>query len=131
MVGRITDAAQILTPAQEERLSAKLDRLEQSTHHQMIVVTVLTLGGLDEATFTRTLANKWGIGRKSYDDGVVVLIAPNERKVRISVGYGLEKRLTDALCKQIIDEQMLPLFRTGDLSAGIEGGVDALIAQLR
>ncbi len=130
LVGRVTDAAEILTPAQEAALSGKLERAERMTRHQMVVVTVPTLGGMDVATFAKNLANSWGIGRKGYNDGVVLLVAPNERKVRIAVGYGLEKTLTDALCKQIIDEQMLPRFRVGDLPKGIEAGVDSLIAQL-
>ena len=96
----------------------------------MVVATVPTLGGADVATFTKDLANKWGIGRKDYDDGVVLLVAPNERKVRIAVGYGLEKSLTPDLCKQIIDQQMLPRFREGDLAGGIEAGAKALIARL-
>lgn len=96
----------------------------------MVVVTVPTLGGADIATFTRDLANSWGIGRKGHDDGVVILVAPNERKVRIAVGYGLENVLTHDLCKQIIDEQMLPRFRQGDLPGGIESGANAVIARL-
>ncbi len=119
LTGRVTDAAEILTPAQEASLSAKLERLERMTNHQMVIATVPSLGGLDVATFARNLANSWGIGRKGHNDGVVLLVAPNERKVRIAVGYGLEKTLTHALCKQIIDEQMLPRFRKGDLPLGI------------
>jgi uncharacterized protein len=130
LAGRVTDAADILTPAQEEALSAKLASLERTTDRQMVVVTVPSLDGADIATFTRNLANRWGIGRKGHDDGVVLLVAPNERKVRIAVGYGLEKTLTDAECQQIIDEQMLPRFRNGDLPRGIASGVDSLIARL-
>lgn len=130
LTGRVTDAADLLTPAQEASLSAKLERLERTTHHQMVVVTVPSLGGSDIATFTTNLANRWGIGRKGHDDGVVLLVAPNEKKVRIAVGYALEKTLTDAACKQIIQEQMLPNFRKGDLPRGIEAGADALIARL-
>ena len=96
----------------------------------MVIVTVSTLGGRDVADFTRDLANSWGIGRKGHNDGVVLLVAPNERKVRIAVGYGLEKALPNALCQKIIDEQMLPRFREGDLPAGIEAGSRALIARL-
>ncbi len=130
LTGRVTDAADVLTPAQEATLSAKLERLERTTRHQMVVVTVPSLGGADIATFTRDLANRWRIGRKGHDDGVVLLVAPSEKRVRIAVGYGLEKTLTDAACKQIIDEQMLPSFREGDLPRGIAAGVDALIARL-
>jgi uncharacterized protein len=130
LTGRVTDAAQILTPAQEAKLSGKLERLERATGRQLVVATVPTLAGRDVADFTRDLGRKWGIGRKGYNDGVVLLIAPNERKVRIAVGYGLEKTLTNALCKQIIDQQMLPRFREGDLPGGIEAGANALIARL-
>ena len=130
LTGRVTDAADLLTPAQEAALSAKLERLERTTQHQMVVVTVPSLGGSDIATFTADLANSWRIGRKDHDDGAVLLIAPSERKVRIAVGYGLEKILTDAVCKEIIQEQMLPSFRKGDLPHGIGAGVDALIARL-
>ena len=96
----------------------------------MVVVTVPSFGGLDVATFATNLSNDWGIGREGHNDGVLVLVAPNERKVRIAVGLGLEKTLTNDLCKQIIDEEMLPRFRNGDLPGGIEEGVDLLIARL-
>jgi uncharacterized protein len=128
--GRVTDGARILTPAQEARLSAKLERLERLTKHQMVIVTVPSLGGRDVADFTTDLGNSWGIGREGYDDGVVLLVAPKERKVRIAVGYGLEKRLTDALCSQIINRLILPRFRQGDLPGGIEAGTGALVARL-
>lgn len=130
LTGRVTDAAEILTPEQEAALSTKLERLERATGHQMVIATVPTLGGTDVATFTKDLANSWGIGRKGYNDGVVLLVAPNERKVRIAVGYGLEKSLTNDICKQIIDEQILPRFREGDLPGGIEAAANVLIARL-
>ena len=130
LAGWVTDAADVLTPTQEANLSTKLQRLERTTHHQMVVVTVPSLGGSEIASFTRNLANRWRVGRKGHNDGVVVLVAPNERQVRIAVGYGLERTLTNALCKQIIDEQMLPHFEKGDLPRGIEAGVDSLIARL-
>jgi len=131
LTGRVTDAAHVLSPEQQVRLSAKLEQFERSTQHQMVVVTVPTLSGRDVADFTRDLANKWGIGRKGYNDGVVLLVAPNERKVRIAVGYGLERTLTHHVCQQIIDKAMLPRFRHDDLAGGIEAGTDALIARLR
>ena len=130
IIARVTDAAEVLTPAQEARLSAKLERLELTTDHQMVVVTVPSLGGLDVATFATNLSNDWGIGREGQNDGILVLVAPNERKVRVAVGLGLEKTLTNDVCKQIIDENMLPRFRNGDLPGGIEAGVDSLIARL-
>ena len=96
----------------------------------MAIATVSSLGGRDLADFTKDLANSWGVGRKGYNDGVLFLVAPNERKVRIALGYGLEKTLTHEVCQEIIDKSVLPLFRKGDLSAGIEAGTDAMIARL-
>jgi uncharacterized protein len=84
----------------------------------MVVVTVTTLGGRDVADFARDLANSWEFGRKCYDDGIMLLVAPNERKVRIAVGYGLEKTLTHDVSQRIIDQQILPAFRRGDLPSG-------------
>ena len=131
LTGRVTDAAHILSPEQVSRLTVKLEQLERTTKHQLVLTTVPSLGGLDVADFTRDLANKWGIGRKGYNDGVVLLVAPNEMKVRIAVGYGLEKTLTHEVCQQIIDGSMLPRLRKGDLPGGIEAGADALITRLR
>jgi len=130
LAGRVTDTAHILSPQEQATLSGRLAKLEQKTQHQLVVVTVPSLDGRDVANYTRDLANSWGIGRKGYDDGVVLLVAPKERKVRIAVGYGLEKRLPDGVCQQIIDQKILPSFRKGDLSGGIEAGTDALIARL-
>ena len=130
LAGRVTDAAHILSGEQATRLSAKLEQFESATRHQLVIATVPSLGGRDVADFTRDLSNSWGIGRKGYNDGVVLLVAPNERKVRIAVGYGLEKTLTHDVCQQIIDDLMLPRFRQGDLPGGIEAGTDALIARL-
>ena len=130
LTGRVTDAADILTAQQEATLTTKLEQLEKATGHQVVVATVPTLGGADVATFTRNLANNWRIGRQGYDDGVVILVAPNERKVRIAVGHGLEKTLTHDVCKEIIDKQMLPRFLEGDLPGGIEAGANAIIARL-
>ena len=130
LTGRVTDAAHILSPEQEGRLSAKLEQLERSTQHQMVVVTVPTLGGRDVADYTRDLSNRWRIGRKGYNDGVVLLAAPAEHKVRIAVGFGLEGKLTHDVCQQIVDKTMLPRFREGDVPGGIEAGTDALIARL-
>ena len=130
LVGRVTDAAHLLTRQEEARLSAKLEKLEKATQHQMVVVTVKSLDGDDVAAFTTRLANSWGIGRKGYDDGVVLLVASKERKARIAVGYGLEKQLPDILCRHIMAQKIVPRFREGDMAGGIEAGVNALIARL-
>jgi uncharacterized protein len=128
--GRVTDAGEIISPQAEVRIAADLAAFEARTKHQVVVVTVKSLGGRDIANFTRDLANAWGIGRKDYDDGVVVLVAPTERKVRIAVGYGLERVLTDDRAKIIIDEGMIPHFRAGQLDAGIEAGAKAVVREI-
>lgn len=128
--GRVTDAADLLTDAQESALVAKLSQLEADKGHQMVVVTVPSLGGRDIAAFTMELGNRWGIGRADHDDGVILLVAPNEKQARIEVGLGLEGRITDAVAQGIMQEKLIPHFRRGDYTAGIEAGTDALIARL-
>jgi len=130
LAGRVTDAADVLDPSQKTALTAKLEEFEGRTQHQLVIVTVPSLGGRDIADFTRDLANSWGIGREKEDDGVVLLVAPNERKARIAVGYGLEKVLTHDVCARIIKDQMLPRFRHGDLPGGIDAGANELIKRL-
>ncbi|MBU0557627.1 MAG: TPM domain-containing protein [Alphaproteobacteria bacterium] len=130
LIGRVNDFADIISEKHEAALWKRLTRFEESTSHQLVVVTVNSLDGQDISDYTRDLANAWGIGRKDYNDGVVILIAPNERQVRIAVGYGLEQALPKSLCKRIIDEQMVPRFREGKLELGIETGVSTLIEKL-
>lgn len=130
LAGRVTDAANIISVGQEAVLTDKLVLLEKSTSHQMVVVTVHSLDGRDVADFTRDLGNAWGIGRKEFDDGVVVLVAPSEHKIRIAVGHGLERTLPDSLCKTIIEQNMLPHFKKGNYYEGIDAGLSALIERL-
>jgi len=130
LAGRVMDAAHLLPSEVRTVLTARLAKLEAETHHQVVIVTVNSLGGRDVADYTRDLANAWGIGRKDYNDGVVLLIAPKERKVRIAVGFGLESILTPVICQQIIANRIVPRFRSGDFPGGIERGADALISRL-
>lgn len=131
MVGRVTDAAEILPLSAEAQLSGMLEQLERTTGHQAVVVTVPSLDGRSIASVTTDLGNAWGIGRKGQNDGIILLVAPNERRVRIGVGYGLERTLTDDLCSEIIQREILPHFRNGDLTRGIEAGVEALASHLQ
>ena len=101
LIGRVSDHADLLSSSQEKALAAQLESLELQTQHQLVVVSVESLGGENIAHFTQDLGNAWGVGRAGHNDGVILLIAPNERQVRIAVGYGLEDRLPDAFCKQI------------------------------
>lgn len=128
--GWVTDHANLLGLGQEEALTEQLVAFEKATRHQLVVVTVPSLNGQDISTFTRDLANAWGVGRADHDDGVVLLVAPNERRVRIAVGYGLENRLTDALCLQIIEGEMIPKFRRSDIPGGVMAGTQAIIREL-
>ena len=129
--GYVTDAADILSPEQEASLTRKLQELERRTKRQMVIVTSPSLGGRDIAAYTRDLGNRWGIGRKGYDDGVMLLVAPNERQVRIAVGRGLERRLTPELLKTIIDSDMIPRFRDKDHAGALDAGVDRLMPLLK
>jgi uncharacterized protein len=130
LTGRVVDGANVLALEQELALGRKSEALEAATGRQFVIVTVPTLDGQDIAVYTRDLGRHWGIGRKGHNDGVILLVAPTERKVRIAVGYGLEKTLPEALCRQIIDDHMLPRFRAGDLAGGIQAGADALTTRL-
>jgi uncharacterized protein len=127
---RVVDAAGLIPAPLEQRLSERLATLEHSTTNQFVVVTLPSLEGRTiEETGVR-LGNGWGIGQADKDNGVLLIVAPNERKVRIEVGYGLERVLTDELCAQIIQNELLPSFRDDKLEAGIEKGVDKVIAIL-
>lgn len=130
LLGRVSDHADILSPSQEQALTEQLEAFEALTEHQMVVTTVDSLNGEEIADFTRNLANAWGVGRADHDDGVVILVAPNERRVRIAVGYGLEKELSDTFCQKVLDSIMLPSFRKADYAGGIGGGVKAITERL-
>jgi uncharacterized protein len=131
LTGRVVDNANLLSPAEEAALSAKLEALETSTGRQLVVVTLPDLQGYEIEDYGYQLGRAWKIGQKGEDNGVILIVAPNERKVRIEVGYGLEPYVTDALSSMIIQQQVLPRFKAGDFPGGIEAGVDALLAQLQ
>lgn len=124
--GWVTDTADILTGKEQALLDRYLQRFQQRTRHQMAVVTVSSLEGRTVDDYAHGLFNRWGVGRKDANDGILVLVAPNERKVRIQIGYGLEKVLADAYCKHVIDAMMLPKFRNGRYYDGIILGVTGL-----
>jgi uncharacterized protein len=128
--GRVVDAAQLLPPASEAAITDKLTALETRTRHQFVVVTVPSLGGHPIEDYGVTLGRTWGIGQKGTDDGVLLIVAPTERKVRIEVGNGLEKALRDEDASAIIRSVILPAFRAGDYPRGIAGGVDGVIREI-
>lgn len=131
LTGRVVDAANIIPPADEAALTQKLEAVETASSRQLVVATVPSLQGNDIADFGYRLGRHWGIGQKGANNGMLLLVAPNERKVRIDVGYGLEPIMTDALSHQIITQQILPAFKRDDYPGGINAGADAIIAQLQ
>lgn len=128
--GRVVDEAGILSPATETALTAKLKGLEDQTGRQLVVVTLRSLEGREIEEYGYRLGREWKIGQKGTNDGVLLIVAPNEKKVRIEVGYGLEGVLTDALSSVILQSAVLPKFREGDMEAGVVAGADALVQQL-
>lgn len=131
LTGRIVDQARLLSPEREAALTASLEKLEAETSDQLVVVTVDSLQGYEIEDYGYQLGRAWGIGQKDGDNGILLIVAPNERKVRIEVGYGLEGIMTDALSAMIIHEQILPAFRVGGFERGITEGVTAIETQLR
>jgi uncharacterized protein len=130
LTGRVVDQAQILDAAARTRIDGKLEQLESKTSTQLVVVTLRSLQGYDISDYGYRLGRSWGIGQKGKNNGAILLVAPNERKVRIEVGYGLEGTVTDAVSRLIIENAILPRFRTGDFAGGIERGVDDLVLLL-
>lgn len=130
LTGRVVDGANILSPQTRASLDAKLEALETKTSRQLVVVTVPSLQGYEIEDYGYQLGRAWGIGEKGRDNGVLLIVAPKERRVRIEVGYGLESVLTDALSNVILQAQVLPKFRAGDFEGGVVAGADALIGQL-
>ncbi|HEU4549236.1 MAG TPA: TPM domain-containing protein [Rhizomicrobium sp.] len=130
LTGRVVDDAGILSDSVKQDLTGKLAALEAKTSRQLVVVTVPSLQGYEISDFGYQLGRAWGIGQGKLNNGVLFIIAPNEHRTRIEVGYGLEPILTDALSSVIIQTKVLPAFRDGDYDAGTKAGVDALIEQL-
>jgi len=131
LTGRVVDGANLLSPADEAAITGKLEALEQGSSRQLVVATVPTLGGLEIEDYGYRLGRAWGIGQQGADNGAILLVAPNERRVRVEVGTGLEPILTDAFSSSVITNQILPRFRANDYPGGINVGVDALLAQLQ
>src|SRR6516164_5296924 len=130
LTGRVVDQAQILTPPTRRSLTEMLAQCEQATGRQVVVVTLESLQGYPIEDFGYQLGRKWGIGQKGKNTGALLIIAPNERKVRIEVGYGLEGTLTDAASRTIIEREILPNFRNEDFNGGVVAGTAAIVALL-
>lgn len=129
LTGRVVDQASIIPAELEARLSQGLERFEQKTRHQFVVATVDSLQGKAITDYSLCLARHWGIGRAGIDDGVVLLVAPNEKKMRIEVGYGLEAKLADDEAASIMRDVILPEVQAGNMPRAIDLGAAAIIAQ--
>jgi len=130
LTGRIVDQANIIPATTRGAIEAKLADLEARSGIQLVVASVSSLDGEEIEPYANELFRNWKLGEKTKNNGVLLLVAPNERKVRIEVGYGLEGTLTDALSKVIIANAIAPRFKTGDFGGGVSRGVDDIIAVL-
>ncbi len=131
LTGRVVDDAHLLSPQQAAVLDGKLAALEAQSQRQMVVVTLPSLDGYEIEDYGYRLGRAWGIGDKQRNDGLLLIVAPTERKVRIEAAYGLEGIITDALSSVIISREIVPRFKAGDYAGGISAASDQLIAQLQ
>jgi len=129
--GRVRDGADILSSAAEQSLVATLDAAEASFGTQLAIVTVESLHGYSIEDFSLLYARAWGLGDGERNDGLLLLVAPDERRVRIEVGKGIEETFTDLYCKDVIESAIIPRFREGNMEGGVVAGAEALIDQMR
>ena len=130
LTGRVVDQAGVLSQGVKEELETALASHEANTTNQVVVVTLESLDGVAIEEYSLELGRHWGIGQKGKDNGVVLVVAPNDKQVRIEVGYGLEGTLTDALSSNIINYYIIPEFKKGDIQNGIKIGIQKIIALL-
>jgi uncharacterized protein len=129
--GHVNDTAGMIPAEIRDRLEHKLTEFEKQTGTQVAVLTVDSLDGEVLEDYSLRVVQTWKLGRKGVDDGVLLLIAKGDRKMRIEVGYGLESKLTDAQCRRILDDVVRPAFRNGDFGGGVETGVDAITGTIQ
>ena len=130
LTGRVVDGAELLSTSEREHLTRLLAEHESQTTNQVVVVTLKSLQGYGIEDFGYQLGRHWGIGQEGKDNGVLLIVAPTERKVRIEVGYGLEGTLTDALSRNIIDVHFLSAFKAGNYETGILRGTEGILSAL-
>ena len=130
LTGRVVDQAGLLRPEQVLDLTSKSEALQAQTGRQLVVATVKSLEGRTIEDYGYRLGRTWAIGQKGKDDGVILLVAPNEKRVRIETGYGARVFLTDAVSSVIIRESILPRFKAGDFGGGITAGADQIIKMM-
>jgi uncharacterized protein len=130
LTGRVVDDAHILSPVATADLERKLADLEQKSRIKLVVATVSSLQGEEIEPYANELFRAWKLGEAKQNNGVLLLIAPKERRMRIEVGYGLEGTLTDAVSSIIIANAIAPRFKAGDYDGGVTRGVDDIITAL-
>ena len=131
LAGRVNDGAGLMSPEARERIESKLAALEGETGAQVAVLTLPSLEGEPLEDFSLRVVETWKLGRAGVDDGVLVLVARDDRQMRIEVGYGLEGALPDAAANRILANLMTPRFRAGDFDGGVEAAVDAIAGTVR
>jgi len=129
--GRVNDYAGLIPADRAKAIEDRLARFEQETGHQIAVLTIPSLKGDSLEDFSIRVADAWKIGQKGFDNGAILLIARDDRKLRIEVGYGLEGVMPDAIASRIIREVITPRFRSGDFAGGIDAGVDSMLKVAR
>jgi uncharacterized protein len=127
LTGHVNDRAALLPADTESQIEARLERFEAKTGHQFAVLTVPNLGGLPIEDFAIKVAEAWRLGDKKRDDGLILVIAQQERKMRIEVGYGLEGEIPDAVASRVIRDVLRPAFQQGRYAYGIQAALDVLI----
>jgi uncharacterized protein len=130
LTGRVVDEAGIFDATTRSAFTESLAGLESKTTDQLVVVTLKSLQGTSIEDYGVQLGRRWRVGQKDKNNGAILIVAPTEKKVRIEVGYGLEGRLTDALTKFIIENSVLPRFKTNDFSGGVNRGIEDIIQVL-
>jgi uncharacterized protein len=129
--GRVNDYAGVMSQEQRRSLETQLAQFEQETGHQVAVLTIPTLEGEDIEGFSIRVAESWKIGKKGFDNGVILVVAVKDRRLRLEVGYGLEGVLPDATAKTITSNYIVPRFRSQDYAGGIIAGIDAVLKVIK
>ena len=129
--GYVNDTAGLLSPGTKQKIEQFLAGFERSDSTQLVVLTVPSLEGEDLEGYSIRVAQEWGVGQKGKDNGALLLIAKEERAVRIEVGYGLEDRITDLLAGRIVDQEIVPRFKAGDFDGGVAAGIKAMVEATR
>ncbi|UVO55948.1 TPM domain-containing protein [Sphingomonas sp. SUN039] len=135
LTGRVVDAANILQPDAKAALEAKLEGVEKATGHQVVIATIPDMQGYPLEDYGYRLGRTWALGDKEKDDGLIILLAPNnptgQRGPRIEVGYGLEPLVTDAFSSVVANGIMTPMLKAGDIPGALNAGVDAIAEQIK